>query len=181
MDINKLYVMWSWACKQLEVREDASKEEIKKAYREKVKLFHPDASKDINTNNDYIRVQNAYEYLCSNTRPEIKFDSSMSIKRPAKVLGNDAKLNMQLKRQKEIEKSKRKAQAWVPKEHLDLTNNQSIDKEKNQTEEEILNRVRAILLAEHIRREIEFDKAKRVKEAFMQHQILEETEKNGNN
>lgn len=191
MDSNQLFIMWSWACKQLEIEENATKEEIKKAYRLKVKQFHPDASKSNLTSNQYIMVQKAYEYLSTHTRPENKIYNIQQYQRPAKVFGNDERLNRELKKQKEIEKSKRKAQNWVAKEHITEFKTENIKNKKEaslQTDEEILNRIRTILFAEHIRRQIEYDKAKKENErktelykAFMQHQILEEADKNNGN
>lgn len=54
------------ACYYLGIREDASEEQIKRAYRYKAKLYHPDANPNSNTQEYYIKVQEAYEYLMSN-------------------------------------------------------------------------------------------------------------------
>lgn len=54
------------ACYYLGIREDAAEEQIKRAYRYKAKLYHPDANPNRNTQEYYIKVQEAYEYLMSN-------------------------------------------------------------------------------------------------------------------
>ena len=51
------------ACYILGIKEDASDEQIKKAYRYKAKLYHPDVNPDSDTREYYIRIQSAYEYL----------------------------------------------------------------------------------------------------------------------
>ncbi|MDE5825375.1 MAG: DnaJ domain-containing protein [Lachnospiraceae bacterium] len=54
------------ACYYLGIREDAAEEQIKRAYRYKAKLYHPDANPDMDTKEYYIKVQSAYEYLMNN-------------------------------------------------------------------------------------------------------------------
>lgn len=51
------------ACYFLGIRENASEEQIKHAYRYKVKLYHPDANPNADTKEYYLNVQKAYEYL----------------------------------------------------------------------------------------------------------------------
>ncbi len=51
------------ACYFLGIGENASEEQIKRAYRYKAKLYHPDANPDSDTKEYYIKVQDAYEYL----------------------------------------------------------------------------------------------------------------------
>ena len=50
----------------LGIKEDADEEQIKKAYRYKAKLYHPDANPNIDTRDFYIKAQMAYEYLMNN-------------------------------------------------------------------------------------------------------------------
>ena len=54
------------ACYYLGIREDAAEEQIKRAYRYKAKLYHPDANPNKDTKEYYIKVQKAYEYLMNN-------------------------------------------------------------------------------------------------------------------
>jgi len=49
--------------KILEVGEGASKDEIKRAYRKKAKLYHPDINKQPNAQRKFIEIKRAYEYL----------------------------------------------------------------------------------------------------------------------
>ncbi len=153
--------MWKWACSLLGIKENASKDEIKKAYREKAKQYHPDSTKRDETGMQYIYIKNAYEYLISHDMPVEP--SVRSYNRPAKVLGNDVVLNRQLQKQKEIERSKQKAKNWVPKESFkDIRKEEKNNSNKLPTEEEILNQIRALLLAEHIKRQIQSDKEKKL-------------------
>lgn len=176
MDNNQSLYMWRWACSQLGIGEDATKDEIKKAYREKAKQYHPDVTKREDTQIQYIYAKNAYEYLMSHDKPIVT--QVFNQPRVAKVLGNDANLNRQLQKQKEIEKSKQKAKNWSPKESFQQNRNQEKEKAKTmQTEEEVLNQIRAILFAEHIKRQIQNDKEKKLYKAFMQHEMLEQEEK----
>lgn len=59
------------ACYYLGIREDAAEEQIKRAYRYKAKLYHPDANPNRNTQEYYIKVHEAYEYLMSNSNDSI--------------------------------------------------------------------------------------------------------------
>ena len=51
------------ACYYLGIGENASEEQIKRAYRYKAKLYHPDMNPNTDTKDYYIKVQKAYEYL----------------------------------------------------------------------------------------------------------------------
>lgn len=59
----------------LGVRNEASLAEIKKAYREKVKSFHPDMTGDNSKNKEFAKVVNAYRVL-SDFRQRSIFDDS---------------------------------------------------------------------------------------------------------
>lgn len=51
--------------------EDASLNDIKKAYRNKAKLYHPDVSKDPDANEKFIVINEAYEFLINfRTQPQ---------------------------------------------------------------------------------------------------------------
>jgi hypothetical protein len=53
----------------LEVREDASDEELKREYRKKLLMYHPDKNKAPDASAKFIEVQEAYTYLQSNSLP----------------------------------------------------------------------------------------------------------------
>ena len=59
----------------LGVRQNATLSEIKKAYREKVKLFHPDLSGDVTHRDEFNEVVQAYRVLSDNRQRSI-FDES---------------------------------------------------------------------------------------------------------
>lgn len=50
----------------LNVEYDVNKEQLRRAYRKKVKLYHPDRCTLPDANIKFIEVQDAYEYLLSN-------------------------------------------------------------------------------------------------------------------
>ena len=51
------------ACKILDVPPNSSKARIRQAYLEKMKLYHPDVSMDVNANETAVRLNAAYEEL----------------------------------------------------------------------------------------------------------------------
>jgi len=54
------------ACYFLGIKENASEEQIKHAYRYKAKLYHPDSNPNADTKEYYLNIQKAYEYLMNN-------------------------------------------------------------------------------------------------------------------
>lgn len=226
------------ACYFLGIREDAAEEQIKRAYRYKAKLYHPDANPNQDTKEYYIRVQKAYECLMSsadagstppgpqqgqaahktaavypnnpygyagwnpmynnpfyaNSAGTVHTDAQggAAAPRPAKVYASSAAAKASYKRQKEKEKEREKIQKWdeeyksnkrrqqqtalYGKEYTEKMTGSSRSKE-----DEILEKIRAIWLAETIRRQIELDKEHRevlqrrkLYQAFMQQQANEE-------
>lgn len=206
------------ACYFLGIHEDASEEQIKRAYRYKAKLYHPDANPDMDTKEYYIRVQKAYE--CLMNQPDVPEQTARSNKppygtmnagmnnsgnmytnwqytnpsgvRPAKVYSSTAAAKASYKRQKEKEREHEKIQKWdeeyksskkrqqqtalYGKEYTDRMTGTSKSKE-----DEILEKIRAIWLAETIRRQIELDKEhkevlqrRKLYQAFMQQKIQED-------
>lgn len=215
------------ACYILGIREDASEEQIKRAYRYKAKLYHPDANPDMDTKEYYIKVQKAYECLvnsvyitpppntavntaagpamnsnmyCNNAfgaynpfaansaNPNFSGGQTVNI-RPAKVYASTATAKASYKKQKEKEKEREKIQKWdeeyksskkrqqqtqmYGKEYTDRMTGTSKSKE-----DEILEKIRAIWLAETIKRQIELDKEhkevlqrRKLYQAFMQQQM----------
>lgn len=229
------------ACYYLGIREDAAEEQIKRAYRYKAKLYHPDVNPNRNAQEYYIKVQEAYEYLMSN--PKDIFPSNMTANtaasqgmndnnpfrgtavntmygnpfsanfaganaynanyfgaktvnaRPAKVYASTATAKASYKKQKEKEKEREKIQKWdeeyksnkrrqqqtqlYGKEYTDRMTGTSKSKE-----DEILEKIRAIWLAETIKRQIESDREhkevlqrRKLYQAFMQQQMDEDSVK----
>lgn len=60
--------------KILDIEPTATAKEIKKAYREKAKYYHPDLNKDKDAEKKFIKVVAAYDSLTTTTRskPEVK-------------------------------------------------------------------------------------------------------------
>ena len=66
--------------KILGVRHDATAAEIKRAYRQKAKLLHPDASQNTETTEEFRRLVKAYEIL-SDVKQRSLFDESYFMRR----------------------------------------------------------------------------------------------------
>ncbi len=192
----------------LGIREDATEEQIKRAYRYKAKLYHPDANPGTDTREYYIKAQMAYEYLMNNPYNSTAqaLDSGMTVvnsaynapfyyanvysnmplqqQRPAKIFTTDDRAKVQYQKQKQKEKERKKVQQWendnkASKLHA-TPDKMGLPKAKSQ-EEEILDKIRAIWIAETIKRQIDLDKQhsealqrRKLYKAFMQQKIQEE-------
>lgn len=230
------------ACYYLGIGENASQEQIKRAYRYKAKLYHPDMNPDTDTKEYYIKIQKAYEYLLNHPGGSLSTETATTISsgyypfgsagsktmyganawqynsayyagamgtgetgqtsrtpmnaRPAKVYASTAAAKASYKKQKEKEKDREKIQKWEEeykntkkrqqqtqlygKEYTDQMTGTS-----KSTEEEILEKIRAIWLAETIKRQIALDKEhkevlqrRKLNQAFMQQQLQQENRKN---
>lgn len=159
----------------------ASLEEIKKAYREKAKMYHPDNTFQSKTAQEYFYyVQQAYEILLANPIPTV---------RPVRIFQTNQKAKTQFSRQKQVEKDRELLQQWEEKKRKEHWKEQQKEKKKvpeMTEEEEILQKIKAIWLAETIHRQMKEDKQKaeienkrKLYRAFMQHQMQEENKKNG--
>ncbi|MBO5030535.1 MAG: DnaJ domain-containing protein [Lachnospiraceae bacterium] len=226
------------ACFYLGIREDASDEQIKRAYRYKVKLYHPDANPDSDTKEHYLKVQKAYEYLMSHPyspAQAVKNNHSMqygsksyqagsmmyahadmaknmhayanaamygqqyanpSSARPAKVYASTADAKASYQRQKDKEREREKLQKWdeeykTNKKHQQQTQlygKQYADRMSGTAkskEDEALEKIRAIWLAETIKRQIALDKEqkealqrRKLYQAFMQQKLQEDDRSN---
>lgn len=197
------------ACFFLGIREDAAEEQIKKAYHYKAKLYHPDSNPDADTRDYYLKIQKAYEYLMNNpytdtvqnqgvnpqnmyrVNPASFYQSSVQ-QRPAKIFATDDKIRAQYQRQKTKEKDLKKVQKWESdyksgkkrQQQAELYGeayaNRTMGPAKSK-EEEILEKIRAIWLAETIKRQISYDKEhkevlqrRKLYQAFMQQKIQED-------
>lgn len=225
------------ACFFLGIREDASEEQIKRAYRYKVKLYHPDANPNTDTKEHYLKVQKAYEYLMNHTAcaaQGIKNDAGAqgskgyqtnstmyshtdmtknmyaygnanmynqqcinpSGMRPAKVYASTAAARASYQKQKDKEREREKLQKWdeeykTNKKHqqqMQLYGKQYADRMSGvakSKEDEALEKIRAIWLAETIKRQIALDKEqkealqrRKLYQAFMQQKLQEDDRSN---
>jgi curved DNA-binding protein CbpA len=191
------------ACFYLGVSVDASIDEIKRAYRYKAKLYHPDVNPEVNTMDYYLKIQEAYEFLINNpyTDPNnivtnFRFNqaqpSDPAVFRPAKVFSSTAQSKASYNRQKEKEKEVEKIHKWDEQnrenkryqKEMELYGKKYADKNKikKSQEEDVLEKIRAIWIAENIKRQIEEDKKKKdalnrkkLYEAFLQHNLNEDS------
>ena len=191
------------ACYFLGIREDATEEQIKKAYRYKAKLYHPDANPDKDTREYYIKAQEAYEYLLHNPYIAVPqtiqyqntgvnmpfYYTNVQPQRPAKIFSSSDMTRAQYQKQKIKEKEHEKMQKWdadYRSGKRKQKQEQMYGKEYAQRmmgsvkskEEEVLEKIRAIWLAETIKRQIAQDEEQRevrqrrkLYQAFMQQNI----------
>lgn len=174
------------ACKYLGIQENATDEEVKRAYRVMAKRYHPDVNVQIDTREIYIKIQEAYEYLLAHpyTTPVV---------RQPRIFQTDTQLREQYRRQKHFEEERKKAmlrEEAIKKQakKASVVQQPKTGIKSKTKEEEVLEKIRAIWLAETIRRQIEQDKEKKEAEnrrklyqAFMQQRINEEEEKKQRN
>ena len=84
----------------LEVEHDASPEEIKKAYRRLVRIFHPDATHDPEANIRFHQIQEAYDVL-SNAEKRDEYDAQHR-----RYEGTDEKLSTYKRNQEQADNHK---------------------------------------------------------------------------
>lgn len=198
------------ACFFLGIREDATEEQIKKAYHYKAKLYHPDSNPDADAGAYYLKIQKAYEYLINNPytdRPQEQrvnpqsmygvnpmpfYQNTVPPQRPAKIFATDDKIRAQYQRQKSKEKELKKVQRWESdyksgkrrQQQAGLYGEAYAERTMGPArskEEEILEKIRAIWLAETIKRQISYDREhkealqrRKLYQAFMQQKIQED-------
>ncbi len=199
------------ACFFLGVREDATPEQIKRAYRYKAKLYHPDENPNNDTRDYYIKIQKAYNYLINNPHINNVINANQTYtqqmnsttqgtqyvnpgmqQRPVKIFATDDKVRAQYSQQKAKESERKKVQKWETEYKNNKKNQERMNHYGSQQtnlsgtsrkskEQEIIEKIKAIWLAETIKRQIELDKEKREQEqrrklyqAFMQQQINED-------
>lgn len=158
----------------------ASLEEVKKAYREKAKLYHPDANaiNNADTQEYFYLIQQAYEIMLTTPIPKA---------RPVRIFQTNQKAKTQFTKQKQVEKDREILHQWEEKKKKERWEAERETKKKIQSvtpmtkEEEILQKIRAIWLAETIHRQIAAEKEKtelenkrKLYRAFMQQQMQEE-------
>lgn len=205
------------ACYYLGVSIYATGDEIKRAYREKVKLCHPDSGNRNANEQLFCLIQEAYEFLTNNKQADIKSNNNTNVgsmnfqaantksmnARPVKIFQTNTNAKKQFTKQKQVEKDREFLRQWEDKKKKELRDtkeqarkneqawrNASSNKMRTQnispdqlTEQEALEKIRAIWLAETIHRQIEADKEKaelenrrKLYRAFMQQQMNDTNE-----
>jgi curved DNA-binding protein CbpA len=186
------------ACFYLGVGENASDEQIKRAYRYKLKLYHPDANPEGDTYEYFLKIQDAYEVLMEfrnrppmPATPRYYTPTPPVYSRQAKVFSSTPSTKASYRRQKEKEKEVEKLNKWDKEYRTNKTNGQTNPKQSPKThtspkskEEEALEKIRAIWLAETIKRQIEADKEhkeamqrRKLYQAFMQQKLNDDDTK----
>ena len=179
------------ACYYLGVRENASLEEIKKAYHLMVKRYHPDINPQIGAKEFYIKVCEAYEYLTQNPYciESQKMNGNSIQQRPTRIFQTNAQIKEQYRKQKILEEERKKQQKRNVENRQKRTAAQfekNVNNQSKSKEQEALEKIRAIWLAETIKRQIALDKEKKEAEnkrklyqAFMQQKMHEENDEAG--
>ena len=169
------------ACYFLGIAESATEEEIKKAYRMRAKQYHPDANRHSDTRETYNKIQQAYDFLLAHPYVE-------PVMRQPRIFQTDVHVREQYHRQKYYEEERKKALQREEMLKKQERKNATIQHPKSEVrkktlEEEALEKIRAIWIAETIHRQIEHDKEQKEEEnrrklyqAFMQQKINEEEE-----
>lgn len=169
------------ACHYLGIAENATEEEVKKAYRMKAKQYHPDANGQIDTREIYYKIQEAYEFLL--VHPYVA-----PMLRQPRIFQTDVHVREQYHKQKRYEAERKKTlqreEMLKKQERKNATMQRTKSEARKKTlEEEALEKIRAIWIAETIHRQIEQDKVQKEAEnrrklyqAFMQQKINEEEE-----
>lgn len=193
------------ACYFLGIKENASDEQIKRAYRYKVKLYHPDANPSGDTKEYYLKLQKAYEcllnnpYVSSNTGNTVARNTGAAPNsqpaqngayfyqtpppppRPVKIFATSAATRDSYKKQKEMASEHEKIEKW-DKDYKSSKRRQQrmqqYDLPKRSTEEEIIDKIKTIWIAENIKRQIEHDREqkemlqrRKLYKAFMQQKM----------
>ncbi len=177
------------ACYFLGVSENASEEQIKRAYRYKAKLYHPDANPSDDTKEYYIKAQKSYEYLLSH--PYVPQPTPQP-QRQVKIFSSSAATKESYRKQKERVSEREKIEKWDKEYKKDKREAsrarlygeeyaEAVSREEKSEEEKILDKIRAIWIAENIKRQIEQDKEqkemrdrRKLYQAFMQQELRTE-------
>ena len=182
------------ACYYLGVREDSSIDEIKKAYHTLAKMYHPDINPRADVKDYYIKVCESYEYLmqypvyCTQANNSNMYSNRQgnTMQRSSRIFQSNAQVREQYRKQKMLEAERKKKQERDIQERqkrAEARYEHSTVKQPKSKEEEVLDKIRAIWLAETIKRQIALDQEKKEAEqkrklyqAFMQQKLQEEKE-----
>lgn len=168
------------ACRYLGVKINASEYEIKSAYRDLSKKYHPDVNDNPLAREYYVIVNNAYRFLEDNP-----YVAPIVPARQTKVFQTTSSVKKDYYKQKSMQEEHKRVREWdagrKQREEVEKAEiKKSQMKEHKSKEDEVLEKIRAIWLAETIRRQIEQDKIDKEAEnkrklyrAFMQQRINE--------
>jgi len=125
----------------LGVKEDASLDDIKKAYREGAKKYHPDVNKEPDAEKKFKEVKNAYEHLTdkSKTTEEINgttdpFESYIRARRNAPQIGENIVVEVELELEDIIKNDLEKEVKYEKNERCPTCNGNGVKKDcKKQT------------------------------------------------
>ena len=92
------------ACMVLGLPATASEEQIKRAYKELSKRYHPDAQPNAELHWQYYDIVEAYRYLMATANP-LAGDGYQSVPQGPRVLGNDGKSQSWTNQRKESEEA----------------------------------------------------------------------------
>ena len=184
------------ACYYLGVQENATQDEIKRAYHLLVKRYHPDSNPQYGAKEYYINVCEAYEYLMQNPYTDSKQVNCNTVfgqygnsahQRPSRIFQTNDQVKEQYRRQKMLEEERKKQQkryAQNQQKKAEAKYERPVNNQVKSKEEEVLEKIRAIWLAETIKRQIALDREKKEAEnkrklyqAFMQQKMQEDKEK----
>ena len=160
------------ACYYLGVREDSSIDEIKKAYHTLAKMYHPDINPRADVKDYYIKVCESYEYLmqypvyCTQANNSNMYSNRQgnTMQRSSRIFQSNAQVREQYRKQKMLEAERKKKQERDTQERqkrAEARYEHSTVKQPKSKEEEVLDKIRAIWLAETIKRQIALDQEKK--------------------
>ena len=88
--------------KILNIPKNSSKDDIKKAYRKLALLYHPDKNKDIDAEEKFKEINQAYDVLYNQTTPNNPFDNNlftnfnacqmMSVMKSSQIINQNGKI-----------------------------------------------------------------------------------------
>lgn len=156
------------ACKILSVNPGASKEDIKKAYLNVCKLYHPDNAGTDKYIDKYNLCQEAYNFLVSNNSYVVI--NNHNVIKKNKVYGNTNKYaydhnaykkkQMQYKKNADEKKVRELNDIIQKSKEIQKQNRTRLEHVDYKSEDDILNQIRWLRVAKIIRETIEADKLK---------------------
>lgn len=153
---------YNTACFCLGIKPGESIENIKKAYINACKMYHPDNVHSDIYINQYNQCQEAYNFLCSYVAEPVKSVSNrvISSKGSYSYDHNSYVKKQQAFKKKSEEKKIRELKDIIAKSKELQQNNSKLEHVNYKSEDDILNQIRWLRVAQIIHDTIEADKAK---------------------